>query len=375
MISEVVDLTIQMLKCGDNDDSHLALFKLVKDSLSSLSFSSVVIDASGKPNLFLEIGKTGPLLVFLGHSDVVSPGDITKWKYSPFSGVIENEVIYGRGSVDMRSAIAAFCIAVKNTPKDILENYRIGIVLTSDEETSCNGAPAVLKYLEQNNKSINLCVVGEPTAKSQTGDKIKIGRRGGLSGHFKFYGDQGHTAYLSGEVNVLNRSVKVANGLLDIEWPSDLPPWPNINFHITNFCSGIGENNTVPSSAEFKINVRFGPSLSREMVINKCEEIIKKLDNLEISWSKGAQPYLTKDEKVLKIVSDSIQDVTGVTPEFAVDGGTSDGRFFANSGVSTVEIGVPGIGLHEINESVKTSDLELLVKIYKQLLMNFKINK
>ncbi len=366
--SELVKLASSLIKCGDGSGSNQDVFQILIDYFSDFKPKQVVVDGNGKPNLYLEIGKSGPLLVFVGHSDVVSAGDFSKWNHLPFSGTYDDEYLYGRGSVDMRAAVAAFAVGLKLSAKDILKKIRVGFVVTSDEETTSLGAPAVLDFLAQDKEKISMCLVGEPSSRIKTGDKIRIGRRGGLSGHFVFSGVAGHVAYTRGDSNILNVAIEAANKLLSLKWEEDQLPWPAPNFHVTNFQSGTGENNTVPNKAEFKINIRFGPSISKELVVSRCEEALAEFGQFEVKWSTGFIPYFTTDEKIIQLVSKSIEQSTGLSPEIAVDGGTSDGRFFSSRGIPTIEVGSPAIGLHELNEAIKINDLENLSMIYRSLI-------
>src|SRR5690606_25403443 len=162
-----------------------------------------------------------------------------------------------------------------------------------------------------------------------------------------------------------------AQRLLSISRPKDKAPWPGVNFHIVHASSGTGESNVVPESATFKFNIRYGPSLDRSEIIRRCEAAIKSSSNYTLQWTEGVPPYFTGEDSFVDLVSCSIEKILGSKPLKAVDGGSSDGRFFSAIGIPTVEVGIPAVGLHDINESAKISDLEQLAIIYSEILKRF----
>lgn len=379
MTNEVCTLAQQLICCGNDKNSNAAVQKLLMDSIGTCCPQLTSIEAGGTVHALSISGTTGPLLLFVGHSDVVSTGDEALWQHAPFSAQVDSGVLFGRGSVDMRAATAAFCVALKNVWSEVGDSIQVGIAITGDEETKASGAPAIVEHLKANKLSATLCLVGEPSSVASTGDKIRIGRRGSLTCTFLFSGNQGHTAYLGADSNVLHAAVTAANALSEHIWPTDPEPWPAVNFHLTNFSSGTGENGVVPPTAEFRTNIRFGPSLSREQVIKESEAIVSKAlgDNKaswESSWTVGSKPYFTSNPKIPNFIAESIKKVTGALPEQAVDGGSSDGRFFSASGIPTVEVGTVAKGLHEVNEQLKLSDLDTLVELYTQILRDFAAN-
>jgi len=86
---------------------------VVAGALETLGFDTVALPFAGDggprtENLYARRGENGPVFCFAGHTDVVPPGDLHFWKHDPFGAVIENGILYGRGAVDMKSAIACF---------------------------------------------------------------------------------------------------------------------------------------------------------------------------------------------------------------------------------------------------------------------------
>lgn len=373
MANEVITLAQELIRCGDGNDSNKAVQQLLVNSLANCKGNTTVVQAGGTQHSLTLLGSQGPLLAYVGHSDVVSTGDESDWTHPPFAGVIDDGYLYGRGSVDMRAANAAFSLALNEVWSEISDSIRIALIISGDEETKASGTPALLAHLQNQGLQAAVCLVGEPSAKDVTGDRVRIGRRGSITGIFNFKGEQGHTAYRCAETNVLHSAIAAAEQLCAQSWPKDPDPWPEVNFHVTNFSSGTGESGVVPPSASFRINVRFGPSLSRERVIEICEQLVDQSVKAEsvnwsTQWREGCKPFFTETGVWTEIVSETVEAITGRKVQQAVDGGTSDGRFVADLGIPTIEVGTPAIGLHAVNERIKIDDLNRLVEIYAAIL-------
>ncbi|MBS0506541.1 MAG: succinyl-diaminopimelate desuccinylase, partial [Proteobacteria bacterium] len=136
-------------------------------------------------------------IVFAGHTDVVPTGPVEQWASPPFTPTHRDGRLYGRGASDMKTSIAAFVVAVEEflaaTPEPAIA---IAFLLTSDEEgPSVDGTKVVVEALRARGERLDWCIVGEPTSVEATGDMIKNGRRGTLSGRLTVKGVQGHIAY------------------------------------------------------------------------------------------------------------------------------------------------------------------------------------
>lgn len=372
MSKELHELAAKLIQCGNGPDSNERVQQLIASVFpTGLIEEDAFIEANSRHQL-LFLG-TGPkTLVFVGHSDVVSTGDERLWQHPPFSGEISGGRLFGRGSVDMRAAVAAFALAARDTAAEIATRLRVVLFTAGDEETTCKGAPAAVQRLNERGESLDVCLVGEPSAVAKTGDRIRIGRRGSLSGVIRFSGEQAHVAYVPSESNVVHTAAKAAVALSELKWPRDPAPWPAVSFHVTNIQAGTGESNVVPGALELRCNIRFGPSLDREAVIARCEQTIAQFTSRYSStWSGGSLPYFTSAAEFPDTVVQALKRIHGVEASRAVDGGTSDGRFFARAGIPTVELGTPAQGLHEVNESLALDDLDLLYSSYCEVLREY----
>ena len=349
-------------------------FDLIEKELQSLNFKLERINYQNIENLYATIGTSGKLFCFLGHTDVVPSGPEDKWKHPPFSATIDGDLLYGRGTADMKAPVAAFIESVKeflNSEEKL--NFRLAILLTSNEEgTSKDGfIDKMIDKMIQDNEIIDFCLVGEPTSSEKVADCVRVGRRGSLGGHLKIYGKQGHVAYPEKVVNPILLSGDLISELNKKIWDSGNISFDPTSFQISNINAGTGAHNVVPGELELTFNFRFSPESSEKSLKSDFESILNKLKlNYDLDWDLNGNPYYTEGKFFKDIVSNSIKEVTGYMPELNAKGGTSDGRFVAKMNSEIIELGPVNKSIHQIDEHIKISELWTLKDIYKKILFN-----
>lgn len=330
------------------------------------------VDRNNTTNLLATIGSGEKIFAFAGHVDVVPTGDVKLWKnQDPFTLFQDGDDLYGRGVADMKGAIAAFLASlaefVKNHEK---QTYKIMLVITSDEEGSAiDGTPVLVEYLQQNNITLDYCLVGEPSCVDKLGDTIKVGRRGSLTGELTVHGKQGHIAYPHLCQNPIHDFASVMAELVAINWDNGNQYFPASSLQFANLNSGLGVTNVIPGVLTTNFNFRYNTEHSADSLINAVTNILDK-HNLcyEITWQNSAQPFLTQKGDFIPLIHQAIQDVTGITPLNKTDGGTSDGRFLIAVSKQIIEFGLRNYSIHQINEATTLSDLNELTSIYGKLL-------
>jgi len=345
--------------------------ELIAKRLEAINFKIEHMPFGDVKNLWATYGESGPLFVFLGHTDVVPTGPIEEWSHDPFNPTVKEGFLYGRGAADMKGSVAAFVTSIE----DFLEEKpslsgRIGVLLTSDEEgPAVDGVSKVVEYLEKKDEKITWCLVGEPTSDNRVGDVIKIGRRGSVSAKIKVIGTQGHVAYPDKANNPIHNFSSPLAELSKLSWKDETGKFQDSILQISNLNSGTGAMNVIPGSLILDLNVRHSPSTPVDQIKLDVESIMNKYDlEYEIIWVIGGKPFLTTEKELIAAVSNSIKDVVGTEPICTTDGGTSDGRFIAPTGAQVVELGPGNASIHKVNESVRKTDLEELNKIYKKIL-------
>ena len=368
---ELLQNLIQIKSISPKDNG---CFELIEKELQSLNFQLERINYQNIENLYATIGTSGKLFCFLGHTDVVPSGPEDKWKYPPFSATIDGDLLYGRGTADMKAPVAAFIESVKeflNSEEKL--NFRLAILLTSNEEgTSKDGfIDKIIDKMIQDNEIIDFCLVGEPTSSKKVADCVRVGRRGSLGGHLKIYGKQGHVAYPEKVVNPILLSGDLISELNKKIWDSGNISFDPTSFQISNINAGTGAHNVVPGELELTFNFRFSPESSEKSLKSDFESILNKLKlNYDLDWDLNGNPYYTEGKFFKDIVSNSIKEVTGYMPELNAKGGTSDGRFVAKMNSEIIELGPVNKSIHQIDEHIKISELWTLKDIYKKILFN-----
>ncbi len=345
--------------------------KLICERLEKTGFHCQHLRFEDVDNLWLTHGTGSPLFVFAGHTDVVPTGPESSWSSPPFEPTQSNENLYGRGSADMKTSIAAF---VTSAEEYIAENPdhagTIALLITSDEEgPSINGTVKVMQWLETQSIKIDYCIVGEPSSVDTLGDTVKVGRRGSLNGYMTIHGKQGHVAYPQLAENPLHRALPALNELTEIEWDQGNEFFPATSFQISNVAAGTGAENVIPGNVELKFNFRFSSELTENQIKKRVLEIFEKHEiRYSIEWRLSGNPFLTKKGVLVDATRQACSDILGITPELSTSGGTSDGRFIAPTGAEVVELGPCNDSIHQIDEHVKLTDPARLAKTYKRVL-------
>ena len=356
---------------------------LIRERLAPLGFQSEVIDSGPADGVVRNLWSKRPTagssraqaaiktIVFAGHTDVVPTGPLEQWTSDPFSPTERDGKLYGRGASDMKTSIAAFVVACEEflaaQPQAPLN---IALLLTSDEEgPAVDGTVVVCNALRHRGEQLDFCIVGEPTSVRQTGDMIKNGRRGTLSGRLSVKGIQGHIAYPQLARNPIHQLAPALAELVAIEWDRGNAFFPPTSWQVSNIHGGTGASNIIPGSVVVDFNFRFCTESTPESLRARVEEVLNRhgLD-YELQWTLGGLPFLTTPGTLVDAVRQAILAETGVETELSTSGGTSDGRFIAQICPQVVELGPPNASIHKIDEHIALADIEPLKNIYRRVL-------
>lgn len=322
-------------------------------------------------NLWARRGKSGPLLCFAGHTDVVPPGPIELWDSDPFTASIRNGMLFARGAADMKGSIAAFICALRRFLESHPEHTgSIGLLITSDEEGPArDGTLRVVQALAARNELIDWCVVGEPSSHERVGDVVRIGRRGSLTGILSVKGVQGHVAYPQLADNPIDRFAPLLAELCTTRWDEGNAYFPPTSFQFVRLVSEGAAVNVVPGALAARFNFRFSTEWTDETLKNRVNNLFERHElDYELKWHLSGQPFLTATGVLVEATSKVVSEVTGHAPELSTGGGTSDGRFIAPSGADVVELGPVNASIHKVNEHVSIAELAQLSVMYERLL-------
>ncbi len=355
---------------------------LIAERLSAIGFRCEAMDsgpADGRvSNLWARHG-TGqqPTLIFAGHTDVVPTGPLSAWASDPFVPSHRNGLLFGRGASDMKASLAAMVVACEEflaaTPQPPID---IAFLLTSDEEgPAIDGTVVVCDALQQRGERMDWCIVGEPTSVERTGDMIKNGRRGSLSGQLTVKGIQGHIAYPHLAKNPIHLAAPALAALAAEGWDAGNAFFPPTSFQVSNIHGGTGASNVIPGTVVVDFNFRFSTESTPEGLQQRVAAILaahglQADTGYDLAWTLGGKPFLTPPGTLVDAVRDAIRGVTGIDTQLSTTGGTSDGRFIAPVCPQVIELGPPNATIHKIDECVAVADIEPLKNTYRRVLEN-----
>jgi succinyl-diaminopimelate desuccinylase len=325
-------------------------------------------------NLYARKGTGSPNFCFAGHTDVVPVGVAEQWSFEPFSAVLKDGVLCGRGAVDMKGAIAAFIAAVEAFLDRRGPGFTgsLSLLITGDEEgVAINGTRKVLHWLKERGEVINACVVGEPTSATQLGDMIKIGRRGSMTGRLTVEGVQGHVAYPHLADNAAHRLLALLAGLTERSLDDGTEHFQKSGLQVTTIDIGNPATNVIPGTARATFNIRFNDLWSSDRLKAWVTAALDRVDpNYKLAWEVSGESFLVPPGKVSDCLAGAIREVTGLEAELSTTGGTSDARFI-QAYCPVAEFGLVGQTMHKIDERVELADIARLVAIYGRVLERF----
>ncbi|HUI35027.1 MAG TPA: succinyl-diaminopimelate desuccinylase [Stellaceae bacterium] len=353
--------------------------EVVARTLEELGFTChrLTFEAPGTDpiaNLYARKGTGSPNLCFAGHTDVVPVGAADQWSFDPFSGVLKDGVLCGRGAVDMKGAIAAFVSAAEAFLAKRGASFAgsISFLITGDEEgVAINGTRKVLHWLKERGESIDACVVGEPTSATQLGDMIKIGRRGSMTGRITVDGVQGHVAYPHLADNAAHRLVALLSGLTARPLDDGTEHFQRSGLQVTTIDIGNPTTNIIPGQARATFNIRFNDLWTSDKLKAWVKQALDAVDpSYKLTWEVSGESFLVPPGKVSDCLTGAIHATTGFEPELSTTGGTSDARFI-HLHCPVAEFGLVSQTMHKIDERVDVADITRLVAIYGGFLDRF----
>ncbi len=327
-------------------------------------------------NLYARLGTNGPNLCFAGHTDVVPPGDELSWTHGPFDAALQNGVIYGRGAVDMKGAIACFVVAALRVQATGALSGSISLLITGDEEgPSINGTMKVLDWLTARGEAIDACVVGEPSNPRALGDEIKIGRRGSLNCELVVSGRQGHAAYPQLAENPVPKLVRLLDRLSSMQLDNGTANFEASSLQVTVLDCKNSATNVIPAEARARFNIRYNDTWQRlaleEWVRLQCEVAAEPIDaRWQVNFSGTGDVFLTQPGTLVETMRLAVRTVTGREPALTTGGGTSDARFI-QAHCPVIEFGLVNATIHQVDERVPVADLDALTEIYAQFIVAY----
>ena len=348
---------------------------ILQAALTQIGFNCRRMKFGEIENLYARRGTAGPNLCFAGHTDVVPVGDDAAWSRPPFEARIEDGVLYGRGAVDMKSAIAAFAAAAAGFDPATLPGS-LSFLITGDEEgVAEHGTGPVVEQLKAEGERIDHCVLGEPSSAAQLGDMLKIGRRGSLNAWITVEGRQGHVAYPQQAANPIPVLIRLLARLQDRVLDEGYPRFPASNLEVTTIDVGNPATNVIPARASARINIRFNPAhdgggLAAWLEEERALAATDFAGEVILKTALTGNAFITEPGPFVEVCQAAVHDVTGRTPELSTTGGISDARFIRTL-CPVLELGLVGATMHMVDERVPVAEIADLTAIYRRLIERY----
>jgi len=376
--TDPVKLTAALVKCPSVTPREAGALSVLEGLLSTAGFVCRRVDRGNVSNLLARWGAKAHhrSFGFNGHTDVVPVGDPEAWSHDPFGGEIMDGRLFGRGSADMKSGVAAFAAAAVDFVTETPPDGAIILAITGDEEgEATDGTLALLDYMAEAGEQMTVCLVGEPTCLNVMGEAIKIGRRGSMNVHFVVSGDQGHSAYPYSSANPVSAVAYLIDQLSSHDLDDGSEHFEKSTLSATTIDTGNSASNVIPGETRATINIRFNDRHSSKSLIDWIHVHVDNAQEkfgvrIRFDVKVSGESFLTSPGDLSDLVASSVSDVLGVTPNFSTTGGTSDARFIRKH-CPVVEFGLVGKTMHQVDESVSTEHINQLKCVYEKILEKY----
>ena len=368
------------------DESAIAA--IVQDLLPTLQLprAQIIARHESRPNLWitLDFGAGGRHLVLSGHLDTKPVGDAA-WSVDPFAADVEGDRLYGLGSGDMKSALAAMLVAASRLSRNAPPCGRLSLLFTADEENgSAYGAHHVAHSVPLDADGV---VIGEPGGIHEDYDRLHLVSRGIARLRLVACGQQGHSS-LSDELNTRNAGVDAARIVtevadsLTLDAPENvhvLDGWtPTVNTGMA-YRGGVGFG-VLPGLMAVDTEVRLLPGMRREVVGEAFTALAKQVSqetggDLRIEFDEPPNDWLpatlvAPTDALAEAARASCQSILGTNPAPSVFPGTTDATWFsAVQGLPTLPALGPGLlrRAHAADEWVSITAVRQAVELYTHL--------
>ncbi|NJC43412.1 succinyl-diaminopimelate desuccinylase [Xanthomonas arboricola] len=371
MTSDVLQLTCELIARASVTPDDAGCQVLLAQRLEAAGFACEHLRLGEVDNLWATHGSGAPVLVLLGHTDVVPPGPREAWTSDPFDPQIRDGVLYGRGTADMKGSVAAFAIAAEQFVAAHPQHAgTLAVLLTSDEEgDAIDGVRRVAELFRARGQAIDWCITGEPSSTERLGDLLRVGRRGSLSGTLTVKGVQGHVAYPHKARNPIHLAAPALAELVARQWDEGFESFPPTSLQVSNIHAGTGANNVIPGELQVAFNLRYTPLLDAPRLEAEITALLDRhgLD-YALRWHRSGEPFYTPEGRLRSVAREVLGQFAGAPPEESTGGGTSDARFIAPLGAQCIEVGPVNASIHQVDEHVRVADLEALPALYRTLI-------
>ena len=370
-MNDVLALTCDLVSRASVTPDDAGCQALIADRLQAAGFACEHLRFGEVDNLWATHGNGAPVLVLLGHTDVVPTGPVEDWTSDPFKPQVRDGNLYGRGTADMKGSVAAFVVAAERYVAAHPDHPgTLAVLVTSDEEgDAIDGVRHVAQVFAERGQGIDWCITGEPSSTEVLGDLLRVGRRGSLTGTLTVKGVQGHVAYPHKARNPIHQAAAALAELTARHWDDGYESFPPTSLQVSNIHAGTGASNVIPGELQVLFNLRYNPHWGAPKLEAEIAALLDRhgLD-YGLKWHRSGEPFYTPEGRLRSIAREVLGEFAGAAPEESTGGGTSDARFIAPLGAQCIEVGPVNATIHQIDEHVRVADLERLPDLYRALI-------
>ncbi|MFA5600746.1 MAG: succinyl-diaminopimelate desuccinylase [Phenylobacterium sp.] len=373
---DAVTLTRELVRRPSVTPADAGAMDVLQRELETLGFSCRRMKFGEIENLYARYGTQRPNLCFAGHTDVVPVGDEGAWSAGPFEAQVVDDVLIGRGAVDMKSALAAFTAAAAAAIAAGRVRGSLSLLITGDEEgVATHGTKMVVEALQGEGEAIDHCIVGEPTSAERFGDMVKIGRRGSINVSIRVEGIQGHVAYPQRAANPVPVLIRLLARLQDKVLDEGYTGFQPSNLEVVTVDVGNPATNVIPAAATARLNIRFNPAHTGASLAAWIETEARMAaegfpGKVIVTPQISGEAFLTEPGPFTDLIRAAVRDVTGADPELSTTGGTSDARFI-RALCPVVELGLVGKTMHAVDERAPVAEIRQLQQVYERLIARY----
>ncbi|RZZ82744.1 succinyl-diaminopimelate desuccinylase [Pseudoxanthomonas winnipegensis] len=369
-MNDVLALTCELVSRASVTPEDAGCQALIAARLQAAGFTCEHLRLGQVDNLWATHGSGAPVLVLLGHTDVVPPGPLEAWTSDPFDPQVREGNLYGRGTADMKGSVAAFVVAAEQYVAAHPDHVgTLAVLVTSDEEgDAIDGVRHVARLFAERGQRIDWCITGEPSSTETLGDLLRVGRRGSLTGTLVVKGVQGHVAYPHKARNPIHQAAAALAELTARHWDDGYESFPPTSLQVSNLHAGTGASNVIPGELRMQFNLRYTPHWDAPRLEAEITALLER-HGLEytLSWHRSGEPFYTPEGRLRRVAREVLGEFAGAPPEESTGGGTSDARFIAPLGAQCIEVGPVNATIHQVDEHVRVADLERLPALYLAL--------
>lgn len=386
---EIVNLLREFIRTPSLTFHEKEMAELMRDKMSALGYSEVLIDGAGNAIGILKGSGDGRSILYNGHMDTVPPGGMK----DPYSAKVldgaefgvEGKVVYGRGASDMKGALAAMVMA-GNILSELDVKLRGDLIVTGTVQEEVPGMLGPKAMLELNDLRPDAALIGECSNLN-----VAIGHRGAVRHYITTYGKSCHISVQERGINALYKMIPIIEEIRRMN--PKLPSHPVLG----RSSWGVGEIevrpnvfNIVPDYCRIIVDTRNTPNFPVESITRELNDIVERLSRAdpelkaEVSlWEKeleswtpyrmkcrAANPgfYIEPESWLVKLTVNSVKQVRGEDPELIIWGFGTEAPAFTSRGIATIGLG-PGEErfTHSVNEVISINQLVEATKIYAVL--------